>query len=145
MEYSGNEHLDWQSDVGAEEFADVESFLAETERIAENPMESSLSEETAQYPLIVMQGITDIERKYLEGLPDFLNDRAKGPNDVQLLVKLQDSMILMGYVPLGLHTFIALNTLKERKLYVMPDEQTLEPVDDAMLMQFICQDLRIGG
>ena len=129
MEYSGNEHLDWQSDVGAEEFADVESFLAETERIAENPMESSLSE----------------ERKSLEGLPNFLNDRAKGPNDVQLLVKLQDSMILMGYVPLGLHTFIALNTLKERKLYVMPDEQTLEPVDDAMLMQFICQDLRIGG
>lgn len=142
MEYAGAEHLDWQGDLDERELNGIEEFLSEAERIAENPMEATLSEESAQYPLIVMQGITDIERKYLEGLPNFLHDRVSGVDDVQLLVRLPDSMILLGYVPMALRTFIALNTLKERKLFVMPDEESLEPVDDALLMQFICQDLK---
>lgn len=120
----------------------LERFLQESSRIAENAMDTSLAQTEAEYPLLVMIGITEIEKEYLEKLHDFLNPKPVHANDVQLLVKLGDTMLLLGYVPMGLQTFISLNTLKERQVFIMPDEETLEPWDDAVSMQFICQDLQ---
>lgn len=120
----------------------LEQFLAESERIAPNAMDNSFQEEILAYPFILMEGITEIERKYLENLEGFLEQAQTRSDDVQLVVKLGDESILVGYVPMGLKTFIHLNTLKERVLTIVPNEDTIIPVDDTVFMQFICQDTR---
>lgn len=120
----------------------LEQFLAESERIAPNAMDNSFQEEVLAYPFILMDGITEIERKYLENLEGFLEQAQTRSDDVQLVVKLGNESILLGYVPMGLKTFIHLNTLKERVLTIVPNEDTIIPVDDTVFMQFICQDTR---
>lgn len=120
----------------------LEQFLTESERIAPNAMDNSFQEEVLAYPFILMDGITEIERKYLENLEGFLEQAQTRSDDVQLVVKLGDESILLGYVPMGLKTFIHLNTLKERVLTIVPNEDTIIPVDDTVFMQFICQDTR---
>lgn len=118
----------------------LDEFLQQSEVMLSRSMDESENSEP-EYPLLVMQGISDIERRYFENLDGFLRRNAETADDLPLLIQLSDTAFVLGYVTLCLKTIKILNTLKNRKLFIMPDKNTAEPVDDALLMQFICQDI----